>query len=197
MSVFGSPNDYATRFGVSYSVSLTGNYGTEHLSGPNLLGTSFGGEPPADYADYDVFYYSYSVQFVTWRMTCTTVKLAQFEAFERSDGYTYVFTKDLSPPPPPPPPDPGTPPPLPSPNPPYGENWSTTGYRCNCPDFTKKQSALVCSPFGVIVASKFESEQVDRDWSASDAGTDHECKHILSTRLYRDENVPASNDPPL
>jgi hypothetical protein len=59
---------------------------------------------------------------------------------------------------------------------------------CDCPDFAKKQRA--------IVTSKFQSEQIDRDWSATDAGS-QTCKHIIATKLYRGEAVPVPNDPPL
>ncbi|HEY9747456.1 MAG TPA: hypothetical protein V6C63_02045 [Allocoleopsis sp.] len=60
---------------------------------------------------------------------------------------------------------------------------------CTCPDFTKQQAALRDSPY--------VSEQVDRDWSASGAGTDSDCKHIIATKLYRRDNVQPSDREPL
>lgn len=68
----------------------------------------------------------------------------------------------------------------------YGP-WDKDGYRCNCPDYRRKQSAT----------GKFLSEMVSRDWSASNAGsgivagTQQPCKHMLEVKQLRGEPVDA------
>lgn len=51
-------------------------------------------------------------------------------------------------------------------------------YRCDCPDFSKK--------IGARPQSKFESEQKPRSWESSAAGST-ECKHIMATKRYRND----------
>jgi hypothetical protein len=54
-------------------------------------------------------------------------------------------------------------------------------YTCDCPDFTRYQLAVPDSPW--------LSEQSDRDWTDSRAGTDDYCKHILAVALYRGDSL--------
>jgi hypothetical protein len=70
-----------------------------------------------------------------------------------------------------------------------GGGPSEPRWSCTCPDFTKKQAALMVSPYA--------SEQVDRDWSTSNAGTDSDCKHIIAAKLYRRDNFQPSDREPL
>lgn len=63
------------------------------------------------------------------------------------------------------------------------------GYACTCPDFTKSRAALV--------DSSYSSEQVDTDWTTSNAGADGDCKHIWATKLIRGEAGNAPTDVPL
>jgi hypothetical protein len=63
------------------------------------------------------------------------------------------------------------------------------GYSCTCPDFTKSRSALV--------DSSYSSEQVDADWTTSNAGADGDCKHIWATKLIRGEVESVPTDVPL
>ena len=55
-------------------------------------------------------------------------------------------------------------------------------YLCDCPDYTKKQSFLINSPY------QFHTE--NRDWSDSSAGVDGKtefCKHIYAVKILRGE----------
>lgn len=61
-------------------------------------------------------------------------------------------------------------------------------YTCTCPDFTKSVGGVIRSPYS--------SEQFDRNWSASEAGGGT-CKHIISTKLIRGEEVPVPTDVPI
>lgn len=65
----------------------------------------------------------------------------------------------------------------------------SAGYACTCPDFTKTRAALI--------DSSYSSEQIDADWTASNAGSDGDCKHILAVKILRGEAGSAPTDVPL
>lgn len=68
-----------------------------------------------------------------------------------------------------------------------GGNPSPRYLRCNCPDYTRKEPAT----------GRWQSEQVARDWSSSNAGSGNvagvqqDCKHILAVKLELNEPIYA------
>ncbi|PSB29891.1 hypothetical protein [Stenomitos frigidus] len=66
-----------------------------------------------------------------------------------------------------------------------------SGFKCDCPDYTKTQKQLL--------NSRYNSEQVERDWTSSTAGCDVEqgCKHVMGTKLFLGVAVDVPTDIPL
>ena len=66
-----------------------------------------------------------------------------------------------------------------------------SGFKCDCPDYTKAQKPSL--------NSVYNSEQVDRDWTSSEAGCDQEqgCKHINGTKLFLGLPVEPPTDYPV
>jgi hypothetical protein len=62
-------------------------------------------------------------------------------------------------------------------------------FYCNCPDFARTWQAHP--------NAEFQSESVDRDWSASEAGALDDCKHIYAVRFALGQTVPYPSDVPL
>ena len=67
----------------------------------------------------------------------------------------------------------------------------TTGFVCDCPDYTKA--------IGALPRSQFNSERRDREWVGSEAGCDTEqgCKHVIATKLHLDLPIEVPTDIPL
>lgn len=62
-------------------------------------------------------------------------------------------------------------------------------FRCSCPDFTKKAPKNPNSPY--------LNEEIDRNWSLSQAGAKGWCKHIWASALAEGllDQVELPNDP--